>query len=43
MTNKLLHALFARPQAWRWVNCDAQIAARLPGVGVSAADLAAVA
>lgn len=43
MTNKLLHALFARPQAWRWVDCDAQIAARLPGVGVSPADLAAVA
>ncbi|WP_341365576.1 UDP-3-O-acyl-N-acetylglucosamine deacetylase [Yoonia sp. BS5-3] len=43
MTNKLLQALFADDSAWRWVNCDAKIAARLPGVGVSAADLAAVA
>lgn len=43
MTNRLLHALFADPQSWRWVTCDAKIAARLPGVGVSAADLHAVA
>ncbi len=43
MTNKLLRALFADPTAWRWVDCDAKIAARLPGVGVSAADLYAVA
>ena len=43
MTNKLLRALFDQPDAWRWVNCDAQIAARLPGVGVSMADLEAVA
>lgn len=43
MTNKLLQALFADDSAWRWVNCDAKIAARLPGVGVSVADLAAVA
>jgi len=43
MTNKLLHALFAQPDAWRWVDCDVKIAARLPGVGVSVADLAAVA
>jgi UDP-3-O-[3-hydroxymyristoyl] N-acetylglucosamine deacetylase len=43
MTNKLLHALFADPDAWRWVTCDAKIAARLPGVGVSLADLEAVA
>jgi UDP-3-O-[3-hydroxymyristoyl] N-acetylglucosamine deacetylase len=43
MTNKLLRALFADPAAWRWVDCDAKIAARLPGVGVSAADLYAVA
>ena len=43
MTNKLLRALFAQPDAWRWVTCDAQIAARLPGVGVSPADLYAVA
>lgn len=43
MTNKVLRALFADPTAWRWVNCDAKIAARLPGVGVSIADLHAVA
>lgn len=43
LTNKLLRALFDRPDAWRWVNCDAKIAARLPGVGISMADLAAVA
>lgn len=43
MTNKLLHALFAQPDAWRWVDCDVRIGARLPGVGVTAADLAAVA
>ncbi len=43
MTNRLLHELFDKPNAWRWVNCDAKIAARLPGVGVSMADLHAVA
>ncbi|SEW20960.1 UDP-3-O-[3-hydroxymyristoyl] N-acetylglucosamine deacetylase [Cognatiyoonia koreensis] len=43
LTNQLLRALFAEPKAWRWVTCDAQIAARLPGVGVSKADLYAVA
>lgn len=43
MTNKLLRALFARPDAWRYVTCDAKIAARLPGVGVSKADLSYVA
>lgn len=43
MTNRLLRALFAQPGAWRWVTCDASIAARLPGVGVSPADLYAVA
>lgn len=43
ITNKLLRALFARPEAWRYVTCDAQIAARLPGVGVSKADLSYVA
>ena len=43
MTNRLLRALFAQPDAWRWVSCDASIAARLPGVGVSPADLYAVA
>lgn len=43
LTNALLHALFDQPDRWRLVTCDAQIAARLPGVGVSAADLHAVA
>ncbi len=43
VTNALLHALFADDSAWRWVKCDAQIAARLPGVGVTEADLIAVA
>lgn len=43
LTNQLLCALFERPTAWRWVTCDTKMAARLPGVGVSHADLAAVA
>lgn len=43
MTNSLLRALFAQPGAWRMVRCDAKIAALLPGVGVSKADLYAVA
>ncbi|WP_322893772.1 MULTISPECIES: UDP-3-O-acyl-N-acetylglucosamine deacetylase [unclassified Yoonia] len=43
MTNALLRALFAQPDAWRLVRCDSKIAARLPGVGVSQADLVAVA
>ena len=43
ITNHLLRALFARPDAYRLVRCNDRIAARLPGVGVSVADLAAVA
>lgn len=43
VTNRLLTALFADPTAWRYVTCDAQTAARLPGVGVTKADLFAVA
>jgi UDP-3-O-[3-hydroxymyristoyl] N-acetylglucosamine deacetylase len=43
LTNQLLQALFAQPNAWRWVTCDHAIAARLPGVGVKVADLALVA
>ena len=43
MTNRLLQALFAQPDAWRRVRCDAKIATRLPGVGVTKADLYAVA
>ncbi|WP_438955689.1 UDP-3-O-acyl-N-acetylglucosamine deacetylase [Cognatiyoonia sp.] len=43
VTNALLRALFADPTTWRWVICDAQTAARLPGVGLTKADLEAVA
>lgn len=43
LTNKLLHALFARPQAYRMRDCDALTALRLPGVGVERADIPAVA
>lgn len=43
LTNKLLRALFDRPEAWDWVVCDARIAARLPGVGVHFSDLGHVA
>jgi UDP-3-O-[3-hydroxymyristoyl] N-acetylglucosamine deacetylase len=43
LTNRLLHAVFANPQAWRSVLCDAQTSARLPGAGLVRADLAAVA
>ena len=42
MTNNLLKVLFAKSGAWRWKRCDAKIAACLPGVGVSKADLFAV-
>ncbi|MEM1353182.1 MAG: UDP-3-O-acyl-N-acetylglucosamine deacetylase, partial [Pseudomonadota bacterium] len=41
LTNKLLHALFADPTAYRFVECDAQQAAYLPGAGVTLADIAA--
>ncbi len=40
MTNKLLRALFATPGAWAFVSVDDRTAARLPGAGVSLADLA---
>lgn len=43
VTNALLRALFARPDAWAWKTCDAATAARLPGVGLTLADLPAVA
>ena len=43
MTNRLLRALFARPDAFRIVACDDIAALRLPGVGVSPADIPAVA
>ncbi len=43
MTNKLLRALFDRPEAWEWVEVDAATAAYLPGVGVKPEDLHCVA
>ncbi|MEM6276858.1 MAG: UDP-3-O-acyl-N-acetylglucosamine deacetylase [Pseudomonadota bacterium] len=38
ITNLLLRALFADPRAFRMVECDAAMAARLPGAGVTRAD-----
>ena len=43
LTNQLLRALFAIHGAWRVVECTAQQAASLPGIGVTGADLAHVA
>jgi UDP-3-O-[3-hydroxymyristoyl] N-acetylglucosamine deacetylase len=43
LTNRLLRTLFATPDAVEWVECDAAMERRLPGMGVSLADLAAVA
>lgn len=43
MTNRLLRALFATPEAFRLVPVDRRILSRLPGAGVTAADLHAVA
>lgn len=43
LTNRLLHALFARPQSWKTVICDGETMARLPGAGVGRADMPAVA
>ena len=43
LTNSLLRALFTTPDAMRLVQCDAQTAARLPGMGVGRHDLAHVA
>ncbi|WP_041527090.1 UDP-3-O-acyl-N-acetylglucosamine deacetylase [Paracoccus aminophilus] len=34
MTNKLLRALFAAPDAWEWVTLDKRQQKRLPGAGV---------
>ena len=39
VTNALLCALFADPDAWAWREADAEISARLPGVGLLWADL----
>lgn len=43
MTNLVLRALFADPTAYELVECDARLAARLPGAGVSQADRASIA
>lgn len=43
LTNRLLRALFAAPRAWRLVRVDGAMMDRLPGAGITAADLSAVA
>ncbi|MCB2136716.1 MAG: UDP-3-O-acyl-N-acetylglucosamine deacetylase [Rhodobacteraceae bacterium] len=43
MTNQLLRALFARPEAYRITECNAEQRRNLPGVGVRRADIPAVA
>jgi UDP-3-O-[3-hydroxymyristoyl] N-acetylglucosamine deacetylase len=43
LTNTLLRALFARPAAWKMVECSAQTVGKLPGVGVLARDVPATA
>lgn len=43
LTNRLLRRLFATPGATRMVECDGDLAARLPGMGVNRGDLAHVA
>lgn len=42
-TNRLLRKLFATPMAYEMVTCDTQTSLRLPGVGVSGADISRVA
>ncbi|MCZ4350945.1 UDP-3-O-acyl-N-acetylglucosamine deacetylase [Roseovarius aestuarii] len=34
LTNELLRALFAQPDAFEWVTCDSVLHAKLPGAGV---------
>ena len=41
LTNRLLRALFARPDSFRVIECGAQAGQKLPGAGVVAADLPA--
>jgi UDP-3-O-[3-hydroxymyristoyl] N-acetylglucosamine deacetylase len=43
MTNRLLRALFADADAYRWVDCGPSMVTKLPGVGVIRADIPAVA
>ncbi|MEL7117722.1 MAG: UDP-3-O-acyl-N-acetylglucosamine deacetylase, partial [Pseudomonadota bacterium] len=40
LTNKLMRALFADPEAYRPVMCDAALADKLPGSSIHRADLA---
>ena len=42
LTNRLLRALFAQPQAYRLVECGLQTGCKLPGVGVQRRDLPVV-
>lgn len=39
MTNRLLRALFADPDAWRLVDCGPSMGMKLPGVGVIRSDI----
>ena len=39
LTNKLLRALFAQPDAWALQDCEAHTGGKLPGVGVHHGDL----
>ncbi len=41
LTNRLLRALFATPDAWEMVDCGLQAGRKLPGAGVVVADLPA--
>ncbi len=43
LTNRLLRALFADPEATRFVTCDAALADRLPGAGLGRSDIAGLA
>jgi UDP-3-O-[3-hydroxymyristoyl] N-acetylglucosamine deacetylase len=39
LTNRLLRALFARPDAYRLVDCSLQAGCKLPGAGVHSSDI----
>jgi UDP-3-O-[3-hydroxymyristoyl] N-acetylglucosamine deacetylase len=43
LTNDLLRAVFAAPDAFEWVECDAAMSAKLPGAGVHQAEIPRVA
>ena len=42
MTNRLLRALFDRPDAWEWTTCSPDLEDRLPGAGVAAYEAGAI-